>query len=264
MFEHEYFEYLAGYALGVLTPAEQKKMEDHLRDGCDLCEPELRILNATAERLPKGIPSVPLPDGLKARVRNRLAQEGLLEAQQKPVIQGSGSGHRIYWLATAAILVAALAAGLFWNSHLKLKEEAQKVAEKEAQIAEMEKTLKAKDAEIGWLRDPVVQLASLTGLAEASHSKGKMIWHPTEHKGIFYAESLPPLVQTKAYQLWVIGAHGPVSAGVFETDKRGAAVVTIQQIQGSVEGSLQFAVTIEKAGGVEKPTTNPILIGKPI
>jgi anti-sigma-K factor RskA len=262
MFEHEYFEYLAGFALGVLTPAEQKKMEDHLRDGCDLCEPELRILNATAERLPNGIPSAPLPDGLKARVRNRLEKEGLLEAQPKPRAQGKEQ--RFYWYATAAILIAALAAGLFWNSHLKLKEQAEKVAEKEAQIAEMEKTLKAKDAEISWLRDPVVQLAQLTGLAEASHAKGKMIWHPTEHKGIFYVQSLPPLVQTKAYQLWVIGAHGPVSAGVFETDKQGAAVVTIQQIQGSVDGSLQFAVTIEKAGGVQKPTTNPILIGKPI
>lgn len=262
MFEHEYFEYLAGYALGVLTPAEQKKIEDHLRDGCDLCEPELRILNATAERLPNATPSVSLPDGLKARVRNRLEKEGLLNTQPKPVTQGSVQ--RFYWLATAAILVAALAAGLFWNSHLKLKEEALKVAEKEAQIAELEKTLKAKDAEIGWLRDPAVQLASLTGLAEASHAHGKMIWHPTEHKGIFYVQSLPQLVQTKAYQLWVIGAHGPVSAGVFETNQSGAAVVTIKQIQGSVEGSLQFAVTIEKAGGVEKPTTNPILIGKPI
>jgi anti-sigma-K factor RskA len=262
MFEHEYFEYLAGYALGVLTPAEQKKMEDHLRDGCDVCEPELRILNATAERLPNALPLVPLPDGLKARVRNRLEKERLLEAQPNVAIQSGGK--RLYWLATAALLVAALAAGLFWNSHLKVKEEAEKLAQKEAQIAELEKTLKEKDAEISWLRDPAVQLASLTGLAEASHAHGKMIWHPTEHKGIFYVQSLPQLVQTKAYQLWVIGAHGPVSAGVFETNKSGAAVVTIQQIQGSIEGSLQFAVTIEKAGGVEKPTTNPILIGKPI
>jgi hypothetical protein len=147
---------------------------------------------------------------------------------------------------------------------LKLKEEAKNVAQKEAQIAALEETLKQKDAEISWLRDPGVQLALLTGLAEASHAKGKMIWHPTEHKGIFYVESLPQLEQTKAYQLWVIGAHGPVSAGVFETDKRGAAVVTIERVEGSVEGSLQFAVTIERAGGVQKPTTNPILIGKPI
>src|SRR5262245_32162950 len=262
MFEHEYLEYLAGYALGALTPAEQKKMEEHLRAGCDLCEPELRILNATVERLPNAIPSVSMPDGLKGRVRSRLEKEGLLEAETKPVL--SGKEQRFHWLATAAILAAALAAGLYWNAHQKLTEEAKVVAQKEAQIAAMEETLKKKDAEISWLRDPGVQLALLTGLAEASHARGKMIWHPTEHKGIFYVESLPQLEQTKAYQLWVIGAHGPVSAGVFDTDKRGAAVVTISRIQGSVDGSLQFAVTIERAGGVPKPTTNPILIGKPI
>jgi anti-sigma-K factor RskA len=262
MFDHEYFEYLAGYALGVLTPAEQKKMEEHLRDGCDLCEPELRILNATVDRLPQGLSPASMPEGLKERVRTRMEKEGLFEASPKPVT--AGREHRFYWLATAAILAAALAAGLYWNSRLQLNEQAKYLAEKEAQIAAMEKTLQQKDSEISWLRDPGVQLALLTGLAQASHAKGKMIWHPVEHKGIFYVESLPKLDRTKSYQLWVIGAHGPVSAGVFETDKRGAAVLTIERIQGSVDGPPQFAVTIEPYGGVAKPTTNPILIGKPI
>lgn len=262
MFEHEYFEHLAGYALSSLSSAEQLRLEEHLRDGCDLCDPELRVLNATAGRLPHGLPATVMPAGLKERVRIRLEQEGLFVTPQKRRILGKEE--RSYWFAAAALLAAALAAGLYWNSHVRLKEEAKNLAQKEAQIADMEKMLKQKDAEISWLRDPSVQLALLTGLAEASQARGKMIWHPVEHKGIFYAESLPPLVQTKSYQLWVIGAHGPVSAGVFETDRRGAAVVTISRIQGSVDGSLQFAVTIEPYGGVSKPTTNPILIGKPL
>ncbi len=260
MFEHEYFEYLAGYVLGALSPAEQLRLEEHLRDGCDLCELELRVLNATAGRLPHGLPVTAMPAGLKERVRIRLEQEGLFVTPQKTLNRGKAA----HWLATAALLAAALAAGLYWNSQIQLKEEARNLAQKEVQIAAMEKMLKQKEAEISWLRDPGVQLALLTGLAEASHARGKMIWHPVEHKGIFYAESLPPLVQTKSYQLWVIGAHGPVSAGVFETDRRGAAVVTISRIQGSLDGSLQFAVTIERYGGVSKPTTNPILIGKPL
>ena len=261
MIEHEYFEYLAGYALGALTPAEKARLEEHLLAGCDLCEPELFVLNETIGNYPQSTRRAELPAGIKERVRVRLEREGVLASPVKPVARKSTSS---YWLAAAAVLAAALSAFLYWNSNNELKQQAEMLAQKEAQISEMEKALNKKDAEISWLRDPGVQLALLTGLTKASQAKGKIIWHPVEHKGIFYVESLPQLVPNKSYQLWVIGAQGPVSAGVFAPDTSGAAVVTISQIQGRLDGAPQFAVTIEPYGGVEKPTTTPILLGKPL
>ncbi|HSE41073.1 MAG TPA: anti-sigma factor [Acidobacteriota bacterium] len=264
MFEHEYFEYLAGYALDALTPAEKARLEEHLKSGCEICEPELIILNATVSRFAQGNEQVQLATGLKEKVHARLDKEGLLEAQDSTVhaipIRRTG----VYWLAVAALLAAAITAFLYWNTNRELKRQSVTLAQKEEHISQLEKMLSKKDAEISWLRDPGVQLALLTGLANASQARGKMIWHPTEHKGIFYVESLPPLAADKSYQLWAIGAEGPVSAGVFETDRRGAAVLTIQPIQGKLDGPPQFAVTIEPYGGVSKPTTTPILLGKPL
>lgn len=262
MFEHEYFEYLAAYALGALTPAEKLRLEEHLRSGCDLCEPELIILNETVARYPQGGQLIEMPAGLKDKVRGRLEKEGLLDSPEVPVVQKRDTGS--YWFAAAAMIVAAITALLYWNTYGELKKESTKVAQKESQISELEQTLRKKDAEISWLRDPGVQLALLTGLAQASQAKGKIIWHPVEHKGIFYVESLPKIEPNKSYQLWVIGAQGPVSAGVFATDPRGAAVVTISRIEGKLDGPPQFAVTVEPYGGVKQPTTTPILLGKPL
>jgi anti-sigma-K factor RskA len=261
MIEHEYLEYLAGYALDALTPSEKARLEEHLRTGCDLCEPELVILSETVSRVLHGSRLAQMPVGLKDKVRVRLEREGLLETPQLPQVRKSQLPS---WLAVAALLAAAISAFLYWNATNRVKQQAVTLAQKEAEISEMEQTLRKKDAEISWLRDPGVQLALLTGLTEASQARGKMIWHPVKHKGIFYVESLPPLVPNKSYQLWVIGAQGPVSAGVFAPDTRGAAVVTISQIEGRLDGAPQFAVTVEPYGGVKKPTTTPILLGKPL
>jgi anti-sigma-K factor RskA len=262
MFEHEYFEYLAAYALGALTPEEKARLEEHLRSGCDVCEPELLMLNETVTKYPQGAQLFQMPAGLKDKVRGRLEKEGMFTSPVIPVIEKRSQAP--YWLATAALLAAALTTLLYWNTYRELKTESVKIAQKDAQISEMEESLRKKDAEISWLRDPGVQLALLTGLAEASHARGKIIWHPVEHKGIFYVESLPKIDPSKSYQLWVIGAHGPVSAGVFAPDTQGAAVVTISRIEGKVDGPPQFAVTVEPYGGVKQPTTTPILLGKPL
>lgn len=262
MFEHEYFEYLAGYALGALTPAENARLEEHLRSGCDICDVELFELNETVGLIPHSAQIMKMPSGLKDKVRAGMEREGLFAAPMIPIVQKSSKAP--YWLAAAALIAAAITAMLYLNTNGELRKEEVKVAQKEAQISEMEKTLRKKEAEISWLRDPGVQLALLTGLAEASHARGKMIWHPVEHKGIFYVESLPQIDPNKSYQLWVIGAQGPVSAGVFAPDTQGAAVVTISRIEGKLDGPPQFAVTVEPYGGVKQPTTTPILLGKPL
>jgi len=40
--------------------------------------------------------------------------------------------------------------------------------------------------------------------------------------------------------------------------------IIVSRIQGTAEGSLQFAVTIEPAGGVPQPTGSMVLAGKPL
>jgi anti-sigma-K factor RskA len=40
--------------------------------------------------------------------------------------------------------------------------------------------------------------------------------------------------------------------------------IIVSHIQGTAEGSLQFAVTFEPAGGVPQPTGSMLLVGKPL
>lgn len=245
MFEHEFLQLVPVYALGALGGAEKRKFEEHLGQGCEICQPELIIFEETVHRLPYALQDQKIPADLKQKLKSRI------EKLWEPKAVSRTAVVRI----AAIIALVVIAATLTWRQSSLLQQ-------RERQIADLEKKLGKQNQEIGWLRDPSVQLAMLTGLAPAPGAKGKIVWNQAVAKGIFYADSLPPLSSGKSYQLWVIGNKGPVSAGVFDPDQRGAVVLTITRIAGPAEGSLQFAVTIEPRGGLPQPTGAMILAGK--
>jgi anti-sigma-K factor RskA len=260
MLNHEFLQSIPAYAAGALEASEKERLEEHLRMGCEICEPELRIYSETAMRLSQALANVPLSSNLKSKVHDRLEREGLLAPRPKKVSRSIFPS----LLLAASLAAAAFAGFLYWKTNLELQSKAQLVSERDAQISQMEKVLQQQKQEINWLRDPAVQLALLTGIVNGNETRAKMIWHPVQHKGIFYVQSLPPVGAEKSYQLWVIGNQGPVSAGVFETDPAGSAVLNVSRITGQVEGQLLFAVTIEPFGGVPQPTGTPIMTGKPL
>jgi anti-sigma factor ChrR (cupin superfamily) len=52
----EILELAALYALGALEPQKAKEFEDHVKEGCAICESELRVFRETASMLPAALP----------------------------------------------------------------------------------------------------------------------------------------------------------------------------------------------------------------
>jgi anti-sigma-K factor RskA len=258
MVKHAELELIPLYAVGALSGEEKRKLEEHLAGGCELCEAELAQFQETVNRLPYGLTAPTLPADMKERIR---AKVEAVDAQKPSRIRWAS----VLQLAAVAALFV-IAASLYWKQNNLLMEREKQLetldAQRQAELRDLELKLEQQKKEIGWLRDPSVQLALLTG-AEPN-SKGKMVWNPTLSQGIFYANALPQLAQQKTYELWVIGKNGPVAAGVFAPDQQGSVVLTITRISEPAEGKLQFAVTIEPAGGVSKPTGSIIMAGTPL
>ena len=72
---------------------------------------------------------------------------------------------------------------------------------------------------------------------------------------VFAASGLEEAPDGKTYQLWLIDAGKPVSAGTFEVED-GVGFLEVAQ---PVEDYDSAAVTIERAGGADAPTTDPVL-----
>ena len=78
---------------------------------------------------------------------------------------------------------------------------------------------------------------------------------PTKNGALFVAARLPQPPDGRTYQLWALRNDKPLSLGTFGVEE-GEAVV---RIENPVEGFDAMAVTVEPAGGSEKPSTDPVM-----
>ena len=162
------------------------------------------------------------------------------------------------WLAWGgAFAAAALVAGyLGWTLtglEGELTERAREVTSLQQEIARQQELLKT-------LASPDTQVVSLEGLKPSPAARGRVWWH-REAGGFFVASELPLAPAGKMYQLWAIAGGTPLSAGVFDVDPKGSAALRVKPLRG-VEKVEVFAVTLEPAGGLPKPSGPMYLAGK--
>ncbi|WP_241992308.1 anti-sigma factor domain-containing protein [Cryobacterium lactosi] len=83
-----------------------------------------------------------------------------------------------------------------------------------------------------------------------------LVWSGDLGLSAIIVDDLPALGDDKDYQLWYIGAAGPVSAGTFDSDGSGTAW---RVLDGTMTAGDTVGVTVEPKGGSEQPTTDPIV-----
>jgi anti-sigma-K factor RskA len=77
-----------------------------------------------------------------------------------------------------------------------------------------------------------------------------------ENRVILVAENMPSMPENRTCQIWVIHDDVPTPAGLFDPDGN----VTATAVNAPIEKADAIAVTVEPAGGSEKPTGDPVLL----
>jgi anti-sigma-K factor RskA len=216
---------IAPFALGALPADEEQAVRQHLLS-CDECLAEADSYNETAGSLALAAEPVPLPEGFADRVLRRVEID-------RPAARGARESRRRSWLRPAAILsFAGLAAAILVLA---------------LGLADLRRDLQLE-------RQVTQALLSDDGLKLAgAGARAAMV--PTDDGSAFVVEGLGAAPEGRIYQLWLIDASGPASAGTFDVDG-GRALLESGR---SLEGVDAVAVTIEPAGGSRKPTTTPII-----
>lgn len=83
-----------------------------------------------------------------------------------------------------------------------------------------------------------------------------LVWSGELGRSALLADGLAPLPEDQTYQLWYIGAEGPVSAGTFEASSQGT---TWHVLEGEMSDGDTVGVTVEPSGGSDAPTSDPIV-----
>jgi anti-sigma factor RsiW len=227
-------ELTAGYALDALADEERSAYEAHL-PSCEHCQQELESFWETTAALAVASsgpePSVALRERILADVRAEPPQNVIpLEPRRRRVAPVLGA-------VAAVAAVVALAVGL-WASDLS------------SELDETRAALEDQQTTAQILADPDARSVALQA------GNGRLVVDP-DGRAVLVLDGLRAAPAGKTYEMWIapggdIGSANP--AGLFE----GGDGTAVERVDGTVAPGDVVAVTIEVAGGVDAPTTQPI------
>jgi anti-sigma-K factor RskA len=267
--EHDALHELSGlYVVGALDARDRAMFEAHLLT-CRECRREVDSFAPIIGRLATAVPELVPPSGLRSRVLGAVTGRSSAQAGSGAEGRLPGASSRGGWLAAAACLLMAAALGYTtWDRQQRVRDLEERLSDVtsraralEMQVADANRTTGVVRAHLNVLTAPDVARVDLVGEEPARSATGRAYWSRSQGL-VFTASNLPALPPGRTYQLWVVTAEAPVSAGLLRPDQAGN-VSTIFQTPPDLPQPLAMAVTIEPEGGVPSPTGPRYLIGTP-
>jgi anti-sigma-K factor RskA len=270
--EHDRLHESAGlYVLGALEPNERAEFERHLQS-CDVCTSEVRSLGGVVAALPHGVPLVDPPASLRSRVmavtgRSTTIPANVVALPARPVRTRSWMS-TAGWLSAAALFLVSLGLGGYSMSLQReisgLRTEVgdlnARLNQSEQRVTVATRLVALADARMAVLTAPDLTEVDLQGQQPVAPRASGRAFYSRSRGLVFTASDLPPLRAGRTYQLWVVTAQSPVSAGLLELDTAGR-VTQAFNTPPDLATPVAIAVTEEPAGGVAAPTGDKYLVG---
>jgi len=230
------------FAMGVLDDPEKSELRAHLERGCETCTAGMNDARAWVYTLGASTEG-PEPPG---RVRQRLLAAIGVEQQLR--------WHwRTAWQAAAVVALAAVGVVAYLGQ--------RHAAEKSQLTAEISRH----GLEAAGLREALNVLEApntrevIFGGEKPTPPRGRVFVNPASGV-LLIASNLPAPPAGKTYEMWIIPKGGkPAPAGLFASDQDGTAV-HLYRTSVSLAGTSAIAVTLERAGGVDAPTSQPVIV----
>lgn len=223
---------VTGYALNALDQLEKTRFEAHLTE-CDECVKELRSLGAATTALALANGSAEPPAGLRARLLDAAREE-------RPAATVVPLRRRFAVSAVAGLAAAAACAAVglgLWAATLH------------GSLSRERDARETREAALGVLADPAARRIPLKGVAG-------VLAVSFDGRAALALARLGPAPDGKTYEAWVISSRTPRPAGLFRGTDGAPTVVPLAR---PVSPGATVAVTVEQRGGVDVPTTKPIL-----
>jgi anti-sigma-K factor RskA len=226
-------ELIPAYVLGSLEEEEARLVKEHMA-GCYLCRKELDVYQAVADQLSLAVPEAAPSAELKPRLMERIQS---LKMKRATPSTGWRFAKQLVPLGAFAalglIILLAFSNLLLWQ--------------------------KIRDMDV--LTGPHgMRAIALQNTGRALEASGFVIVGADGQNGVLVVDKLPALDATREYQVWLTRDGSDTSGAVFSVDESGYRGVRLTPPE-SLLLYTSVQVTIEPAGGSERPTGSQVLIG---
>lgn len=263
--EHDrIYDLIVGLALKILDEHEELEAQRLLES-----DPAARILYnetlQTVDLLAYEAEPAPLPEGSLGRLREKAGFAAPVRLTVEFAENHAGRSRRIRppeaynladrrspnifqrpVLAYAAALVFAITAGLFgilWATG------AGRPVSYEQELSSL-------------LAAPNLKITELKSADPTMQGSVRVYADPATNKVYLVTHNLANLPADKVYEAWVITTRDePLNAGLVGTGGNNTAVYRLDA-RGNLDNVKLVAITVEKSGGVDKPSQKPIMVGQ--
>jgi anti-sigma-K factor RskA len=290
-------ECAALYALGSLTLQEARTFEAHLREGCPVCESELRrfertvagigmataestppdylrdLLLARIERETRTNPPPPMP-AEKETLEPTKAAETVAEPKKAPTpvaapifrtVTPAPERSYLPWAIAGVCALAAIMAFYSWKQAEKrgdqLDAELRQARQEASELQTLLDIHKDKNRELDQinavLASPGSKSFAISGQPPASLVA---LWNTQKNLWVLTGYLSPPPAG-KAYQVWFTTWGGLIKAGSLKTDASGRVFTTID-LPPSLPKITAAEITLEPQEGSAQPTLPAVAMGK--
>ncbi len=252
------------YALNSMTDDERSDFERSALFDPQTLE-EVRSLSETAALLAYATPIEAPPAALKADVmaairntRQLPASKVVRDISSAPTARTRDAARNRRWvpaLSTAAAL--ALMGGVGVGGWVVGQNSTNNEAQQQLALEQMQQQLDQSQEQQGTML--AIMSAADTKIATTALADGVTVTVASSgetNKAAVLVNEMPELPVDKSYELWLISAAGAVPAGLMG----GSETPTMQILKGTLGAATHVGITVEPAGGSEKPTTTPILV----
>jgi len=232
----ETHELIAGYALDALDPDDEARVRELLATSEEARE-ELRALSEVGAAMATAT-SGPAP---RPELRGRILEAARAEPPTVVSLEGYRRSRAVTALSATAALaaVAALALGI-WGAGAS------------RDLDDARTALVRQQAATTVLSDPDARAVDLeTG-------DGRLVVGE-DGSAVLVLSSMGPAPDGKTYEVWVANDGVPVRAGLFD----GAGERDVVPVEQTVGDGSVVMVTVENDGGVDAPTSDPIVVSQP-
>ncbi|HEY7389017.1 MAG TPA: anti-sigma factor [Bryobacteraceae bacterium] len=231
-------DYLA-YALGSLEDPERSEVRAHLERGCQDCQAGVRDAREWVFAVGASVEGPAPPRSLRSRVLTAVAP-----AQQKRWNWWPA------WIGVAATALVAVGVVAYQERGFRTDQAAMQA---EIQRNVTESTALRQAFEL--IQAPETREVTF-GQGQPAPPRGRVFVNPSGV--LLVASRLPAPPAGKTYEMWLIRGGKPAPAGLFASDAQGDAVHLYRPASPAAAGDV-VAVTLEVAGGVNAPTSMPVI-----
>jgi anti-sigma-K factor RskA len=254
---------LEAYILGDVSDTERAEVEA-LAAAHPEIKQEIESIEIAMEQYAMAAAVTPKADILD-KIKAKIEVSTSTQTENTPVNQLKiGGGFKFsYGIAASMVgLVMSLGGNAYLYSKLSDAKQQVAVLQGEKQLFTDENTLikasyKQKESQLNIIGGKSVKKIVLAATPLAAQVDLTVFWDSASKEVLLNVAQLPTAPEGKQYQLWAIGANGPIDAGMVSLDP-----INYQQMK-AIDGATAFAITLEDKGGKPSPNLEQLYaIGK--